>query len=575
MAARFADSQLRQTFDKCFNTVMPALRTLLLLSVFLSAGLCLTLLPGCNRESASSGIHFTDVAEQAGLHYVFTAGVKGGSTAPALTILQTIGNGCAFLDYNNDGSLDILLVGPKLALYKGDGRGKFTDATHETGIDKPRGHFLGCAVGDYDNDGFDDVYISGYRTGILLRNVKGKGFLDVTGDAGMKPQPWGTSCGWADLNGDGRLDLFVANYVQFGPDPKRYPQTCEPLACGPQQYRPERPTLYQNLGGGRFADISAASGLRAASGKGLGVAFADSEGDGRQDILVANDQMAGDLFRNDGQMRFTNVGVASGTAFGPDGRLQGGMGADWADYDGDGRLDAIVTTYQDQPKSLYHNDSDGLFRYVSQTVGIADPSKPFVAFGVKWLDYDNDGWPDILIANGNVDNHISVMFPDQHYRQTSVALHNVGGNRFINESNALGPALQKPIIGRGLATGDFDNDGRADALIVDSEGPPLLLHNQGAPVGNWIGFSLTGTGKSNRDALGARVTVEAGGRRQVKEAQTAGSYLSSSDRRLLFGLGTAKHIDRVTIRWPDGRTEALPPLATGQYHAVTEGRPGI
>ena len=538
--------------------------------VFLSA--VLGLLPGCGRDATTTpaGIRFVDVAKPAGIDYIFSTVIKEDKYALALTILETIGNGCAFLDYDNDGNLDILLVGPHLALFKGDGKGHFTDVTHQTGLDKPHGHFLGCAVGDYDNDGYEDIYISGYRTGLLLHNNHGKSFTDVTRAAGIHPEHWGTSCGWADFDGDGRLDLLVANYVQFGPDPLRYPQRCEPLACPPQNYRPELPTCYHNLGGGRFADISLSSGLHATEGKGLGVAFADYDGDGRPDILIANDEVAGDLFHNDGGLHFTNVGRASGTAFGPDGTVQGGMGADWADYDGDGQLDAVVTTYQDQPKSLYHNDGHGLFHNASQATRVFEASKPTVAFGVKWLDYDNDGWPDLLIANGNVDNHINVMFPDQRYRQRALVLHNAGGARFTDESAALGPDLQKPIVGRGLATGDFDNDGRIDALMVDSNGPPLLLHNQGGHVGHWLGLSLVGTGRSNRDAIGARVTLTAGGRTQVKEVQTAGSYLSASDKRLLFGLGAATHIDSLTVRWPDGRVQAMTGPQAGHYQTLRE-----
>lgn len=548
---------------------MPVIRAFSVLILF---SVAFVLLPGCRQSgtAAPTGIRFVDVAKPAGINYVFSAGIREDKDALPLTILETIGNGCAFLDYDHDGNLDILLVGPKMALFKGDGKGHFRDVTHQTGLDKWHDHFLGCAVGDYDNDGYDDLYLSGYRTGRLLHNDSGKSFTDVSHAAGIHPERWGTSCGWADLDGDGRLDLVIANYVQFGPDPLQYPQRCEPLACPPQDYRSERPTCYRNLGGGRFADVSVSSGLHVTEGKGLGVAFADYDGDGRPDILIANDEVAGDLFHNDGGLHFTNVGRASGTAFGPEGRVQGGMGADWADYNGDGRLDAVVATYQGQPKSLYCNDGRGLFHNGSQAAGIFEVSKPFVAFGIKWLDYDNDGRPDLMIANGNVDNHIDVMFPDQHYRQRALVLHNADGTHLTDESAALGPDLQKLIVGRGLATGDFDNDGRIDALMVDANGPPLLLHNQGGHVGHWLGLALVGTGRSNRDALGARVTLTAGGRTQVKEVQTAGSYLSASDKRLLFGLGEATRIDSLSIRWPDGRTQSVTGLQVGRYQAIRE-----
>lgn len=538
-------------------------------------------------------MQFVDVATQAGVARVYST--PGKPNVP-LTILQTIGHGGAFLDYDNDGNLDILLVDTRLTLYRGDGHGHFTDVTHETGLDRVHGHFLGCAVGDYDNDGYEDVYISGYRTGLLLHNeakqtapggsrgvkpgvpspTTARVFHDVTA-AGLQPQSWGTSCGFIDLDGDGLLDLVIANYVDFGPDPRRYIQLCEPLACPPQDYNPKRPTYYRNLGHGRFQDATRFSGLSASAGKSLGIAFADYDQDGRQDILFANDEVAGDLFHNNGSNVLENMGVAAGVAFGPEGRPHGGMGADWADYDGDGKPDAIVTTYANQPKSLYHNRGGGLFTDVTEPTGLGKITAPYVAFGVKWLDYDNDGWPDLMIANGNVDNNIAVMIPDQTYRQRTQLLRNTGGDsagkdiKFVDVSALAGKALQRPIVGRGLATGDFDNDGRIDVLIVENEGPVMLLHNEGGKVGAWVGLSLIGAGRSNRDALGARVTVEAGGRKLVREVQTAGSYLSSSDRRLLVGIGAATHVDRITVRWPDGREESFTGLETGRYHTLREG----
>jgi hypothetical protein len=480
--------------------------------------------------------------------------------------------------------LDVLLVGPRLALFRGDGRGRFADVSRATGIDTLSGQFLGCAVGDYDNDGFADLYISGYRTGRLLQNRRGRAFKDVTQAAGLTPQPWGSSCGFADLDRDGRLDLFVANYLKFGPDPLRYKQRCEPLTCGPEHYVQELPAFFRNHGGGRFEDASRTSGARpTAAGKGLGVAFADYDDDGDQDVILANDQMPGDLFHNDGSARFVNRGILSGTAFGPDCAPHGGMGVDWADYNNDGRLDAVVTTYAGQPTSLYRNEGKGLFYDVAScpgppNAGIGKPTQPYVGFGAKWLDFDNDGWPDLLIANGHVDNKVAQKYPDKSYRQPTQAFRNVGTTgpegevRFADVSDALGAALQRPIVGRGLASGDFDNDGRIDALVIDDDGPVLLLHNQGGAVGNWIGLKLIGSGRSNRDALGARVTLEAGGRTQVREVQTAGSYLSASDSRVHFGLGKATGVGRITVRWPDGQVQTLAGLAPNRYHTIQQGR---
>ena len=531
------------------------------------------------RAAPPSGVQFVDVARQAGIRYVFTI-----RDSRPLTILGSIGNGCAFLDYDNSGDLSVLLVGERLALYKGDGRGHFTDVTHRMGLDKLRGRFLGCAVGDYDNDGYDDIYLSGYQTGLLLHNEKGKGFKDVTVSAGLKPQPWGTSCGFADLSGEGRLDLVVANYVKFGP---RSTQLCRdedvPAGCPPVYYNPEMPVFYRNLGGGRFRDESQASGIGQAHGRGLAVAFADYDDSGRQSVLIANDDLPGDLFHNEGGGRFTNAGIRSGIALDANSRTHSGMGADWADYDGDGRLDAIVTTLEAQPKSLYRNEGGGLFRDVSERVGLDARAAPYITFGVKWLDYDNDGRPDLILASGHIEDNVARIVlrttadrPLNHYRLPTQVFHNDGAAtpwgeaKFTEVSGRMGRDLQRPIVGRGLAVGDFDNDGRVDALVVDSEGPPLLLHNQGGHVGHWLGLSLVGTGRSNRDAIGARVTLTAGGRTQVKEVQTAGSYLSASDKRLLFGLGAATHIDSLTVRWPDGRVQAMTGLQAGHYQTLRE-----
>ncbi len=530
-------------------------------------------------RATPSGVQFVDVARQAGLRYVFTI-----HDPRPLTILGSIGNGCAFLDYDNDGNLDILLVGERLALYKGDGRGHFTDVTHRMGLDRLHGRFLGCAVGDYDNDGYDDIYLSGYHTGLLLHNERGQGFRDVTRQAGLTAQPWGTSCGFADLSGGGRLDLVVLNYVRFGPHDYQH---CEdemvPAGCPPAYYTPEMPVYYRNLGGGRFRDESQASGIGRAHGRGLALAFADYDDSGRQSVLVANDNLPGDLFHNDGAAHFTNVGGRSGADLDAHGNTHSGMGADWADFEGDGRLGVIVTTLEAQPKSLYRNEGRGLFRDVSERAGLDAKAAPYITFGVKWLDYDNDGRPDLLMASGHIEDNIARIVirptperPINRYRLPTQVFHNDGPARlwgevhFSDVSARMGDALQKPIVGRGLAVGDFDNDGRVDALVVDSEGPPLLLHNQGGHVGNWLGLRLVGTGRSNRDALGARVTLTAGGRTQVKEVQTAGSYLSASDKRLLFGLGDAARVDAVTVRWLDGRVQSVTGFHAGCYQTIRE-----
>lgn len=522
---------------------------------------------------------FADVAAAAGLHYQWTvAGPR------PLNILQTIGNGCAFLDYDNSGHLSILLVGPKLALYKGDGHGHFTDVTHAMGLDKLSGHFLGCAVGDYDNDGYDDIYVSGYRTGLLLHNEKGKGFRDMTAAAGLKPQPWGTSAAFAEtVPGSGRLDLFVANYADFGPDPKKYAQLCDShglkTSCGPRYYTPIKGAFYKNLGNGRFTDISAAAGIAATSGRGLGVAFAPLAPGKPPSLAIANDEVAGDLLQpiSIGAIpKYTDIGTQAGTAFDRDGSIHGGMGTDWGDYDNDGKLDLFVATFQGEAKSFYHNEGDGLFNDVSYRVGLAQPTQAHVAFGCKLLDYDNNGWLDLMIANGHVQDNIHAIDSSTTYRQTLQLFQNSGssgGNPliFTEVSAQAGPAFRRPIVGRGLAVGDYDNDGKEDAVVVDSEGKPLLLHNESPNAGHWLSLRLVGT-KSNRDGYGALVTVTASpGMTQTRLCHADGSYLSSSDKRVHIGLGTATTAPSVSVRWPSGHTDILHNVAADHFYTLREG----
>lgn len=556
-----------------------------------------------SRKIPGVPARFSDVAETAGLHYRWV--VEGKRP---YNILQTIGNGCAFLDYDQDGNLDILLVGAPLALYKGDGHGHFTDVTHDTRLDRLKGHFLGVAVGDYDNDGYPDVYLSGYRTGVLLHNERGGGgrrsvvggfprgprtpdhralnprlFRDVTREAGLKPQPWGTSAAWAEtVPGSGRLDLFVANYARFGPQAD-IPQLCDfngvKSSCGPRYYHPIQGVLYHNLGQGRFADISASSGIAASSGRGLGVAFADLEGKGVPSLAIANDEMAGDFLvpRNtSGPPHYSNAGASSGIAFDRDGNKHGGMGADWGDYDNDGRLDLIVTTFQNEPKSLYHNEGNGQFSDLSYSVRLGAAAAPNVSFGCKFLDFDNDGRLDLMIASGHVQDNIEQIDSSTHYRQPVRLYHNElsgpGGKsvEYLEVSAGAGAAFQLPIVGRGLAIGDFDNDGKMDALVVDSEGKPLLLHNETVTANHWLGVRLIGV-RCSRDGYGALLTARFAGRSLLRACHADGSYLSSSDPRVHFGLGSATQVDTLTVRWPDGHQDVLHNLPADRYFTVREG----
>jgi hypothetical protein len=539
---------------------------------------------GCHSGKAGAGAGtkahdalFRDVAQSAGIRYEWVI-----PDQRPLNILQTIGNGCAFLDYDGDGNLDILLVGPKIALYRGDGQGHFTDVTAQVGLDRLQGHFLGCAVGDYDNDGFPDLYLTAYRGGTLLHNLGGKRFEDVTATAGITPQPWGTSAAFIEtVPRSGRLDLVVGNYAQFSHDPGIL-QLCPQktvngasimTSCGPRQYTPLKAVIFHNRGNGAFAS---AESLSMASGRDLGVAGCDYDGSGRQAIAFANDEITGDLMQNSGHGTFKNIGAGAGVAYDRDGNIHGGMGVDWGDYDNDGRFDLLVTTFQNEAKSLYHNEPGGAFTDASYPSGLGAATYPNVGFGCKFLDYDNDGWLDIAIANGHVQDNIADIDVGTSYRQTLQLFRNQGPGdgghvTFEDVSRRAGPDFQRKIVGRGLATGDYDNDGRIDLLVVDSEGKPLLLHNEVKTPGHWLGVRLIGA-RSNRDGYGAILTAQVGERKLVRLCHADGSYMSSSDPRVHFGLGAASQVSKLTVRWPSGHVDSLTALPADRYITIREGK---
>lgn len=550
------------------NSRPVALLALIILSLFALCGGCSKPPPsaapqgGAVSEAVAEGVRFVNVAAAAGLKYRWEAPARR-----PLTILDSIGNGCAFLDYNNDGNLDILLVGSKLALYQGDGKGRFTDATAEAGLASLTGRFLGCAVGDYDNDGYPDVYISGYQTTLLLHNLGGRRFEDVTGAAGLQPQSWGTSAAFADVDGDGKLDLYVGNYVHFDSSSQ---QLCKTngidSSCPPGIYDGVAGRLYRNLGGGRFADATREWGLQNSPGKTLGVAFADFDGSGKQSLALANDEVPGALYQNKGGA-FANIGATAGIAYSSVGQPHAGMGQDWGDYDNDGKLDLTVMTFASELKPVYHNAGNRLFIDASSQLGLSNVTIPYVAFGVKWLDADNDGWLDIMMTNGHTADNIAETGQAYTYREPTLFLKNEAGSRFNRVSL---PDLDKPIVGRGLAAGDYDNDGRIDALVVDSEGEVLLLHNETPPKGRWLTLRLIGT-TGNRDGYGATVTLETATRKLTRHCHADGSYLSSSDPRVHFGLGAETVAKKITVRWSNGKTQTLENVTSNKIVVVKEG----
>ena len=545
------------------------------ISALLAALACLLMAGGCDRtlsEPKSNGKPktpgqplFRDMAAAAGIDFRFAIPGKR-----PINILQAMGGAAAFLDYDNDGWLDVLLMSQRVALYRNE-RGRFTDVTSGMGLSGlPSQWWMGCAVGDYDNDGFDDLYLSAYRGGVLLRNRAGKSFADVSAAAGIPAQKWGTACSFGDYDTDGKLDLFIGNYVKFGPNSV---QLCKVKAtetsCSPTVYEAEKPKLYRNQGGGRFLDVTADLGVLEATGKVLGSIFFDADGSGRQSIYLGNDEVSSDLLLNTGK-RFKNVGEEAGVAYTESGKPYGGMGVDYADIDLDGRMDFVVGTFSLENKLVLLNQGKGMFLDLSQQMGIAEPMRPYLTFGTRLFDYDNDGDQDVIFANGYIADNVAEYEPNRTYREPTLLFRNEAGKSFTDMRAEAGPDLRRDIVGRALATGDYDNDGRVDVLVADAEGAPLLLHNETPGPGSYLSIRLVG-GKSNRNGYGAIVTVEADGKKQVHVCHSDGSYLAASDSRIHAGLGAAKSA-KVTVRWPAGGTDTLTVDRLNRRVTIHEGR---
>ncbi|MBM3457971.1 MAG: CRTAC1 family protein, partial [Armatimonadetes bacterium] len=452
---------------------------------------------------------------------------------------------------------------PLCALFRNEGNGKFQRVPDAAGLTL-RGYWMGAATADYNGDGHTDLFLSGYRTAALFQNT-GEQFVRVP--LPFPPDHWGTSAAFLDYDRDGRLDLYVGCYVRFGPDT---PQLCDfggvQAACSPSHYDPQLGHLYHNEGNGRFRDATRDAGLDRSHGKTLGVAVADFNRDGKTDLYLANDGMPGDLFVNEGD-RFTEQGLESGTAFAGSGQEQAGMGVDWGDYNEDGFPDLFVTTFQHEPSSLYLNSGKGYFRETAYPMGVGSPTTERLGFGARFLDADNDGLLDLLIANGHVQDAIARMQPGVAYAQP-IQFFRFDGRRFQEAAGPGVAALAPPLVGRAVAVGDYDDDGRVDALVTHLEGSPRLLRNETTPAGNWVRFRLDGR-PGARDATGARLTIRIGGRRLTRFAGTSGGYLSCSDSRVSVGLGSARQVDELEVFWPDGTASSHRDLEGGREHTVS------
>ncbi len=526
---------------------------------------------------------FVDITPASGIRFNYLA-----SHTPKHYLPETMGPGVALFDYDNDGRLDIFVVNgaplqdptpkgsvPQKAgptywnrLFHQKPDGTFEDATEKAGL-QGVGYGMGVAVGDYDNDGFEDLYVTAYGGNKLYHNNGDGTFTDVTEKAGVAGSGWSTSAAWVDLDNDGLLDLVVLRYLQWDFDDIWCGEHKEGYRayCHPDLFQPIAPLVYHNDGNGHFTEVSKEIGL-SKPGKGLGIALADYDRDGHIDLFVANDSMVEFLYHNKGDGTFEEVGLFSEVAVDGDGRTYAGMGVDFADYNNDGFPDLIITALANQRYALYLNGRDSSFSYASFISGVARATMTHSGWGVRFLDYDNDGWKDLLIAQGHDLDTVELSYPNLHYREPMLLLRN-NGKEFVDVSAASGDVFSKPWLGRGMAIGDIDNDGRLDAVVATNDGPIHILHNETPTQNHWLLLKLVGH-KSNRDAIGAEVKLVTAKGLQFDTVSTAGSYLSSSDKRVHFGLGSESAAQSIEIRWPSGIPQVLKNVRADQVLTVDE-----
>jgi enediyne biosynthesis protein E4 len=526
--------------------------------------------------------NFVDVTRQVGVDFLHQA-----PHSPRKYLLETMGSGVALFDYDNDGRLDLFLVNgapfsdfvpkgtipqktePKYwnRLYRQKSDGAFEDVTEKAGL-AGVGYGMGVAVGDYDNDGHQDIYVTALGGNRLYHNNGDGTFTDVTEKAGVAGNGWSTSAAWAELNNTGFLDLVVLRYIHWDwddvfcgpPDNRGY--------CHPDVFQPISMLVYRNNGDGTFTEESHKLGLDKPA-KALGIAISDYDRDGHPDIFVANDSMLEYLFRNKGNGTFEEVALEAGVAANADGQTFAGMGVDFSDYDNDGWPDIAVTDLANQNYAIYHNSGNGTFTYDSVATRVGEITALHSGWGMRFMDYDNDGWKDLFIAQGHDLDTIEKSFPELHYREAPMLLRNVGGKRFVDVGSSSGDLFRQKWVGRGLAIGDIDNDGRLDVVISENGGPAHILMNHTQTNHHWIGFKLVGH-KSNRDGIGAVIRVDTSAGSQWYTVTTTSSYLSASDVRAHFGMGADTHAKAVEIRWPSGIVQKLSDLAADRYVTVEE-----
>jgi len=545
----------------------------------LASASALPRLDGWAPTSPTAGFGLVDVTLQAGIQFHHNSGAYGGKLLP-----ETLGSGCAFLDYDGDGWQDIILIngmdwpGHKrqrttLRLYRNNRNGTFSDVTRKAGLDVEV-YGMGVAVGDYNNDGFPDILVTSVGQNRLFRNT-GKGtFLEVTRSSGLAGrQGFSTSALWFDFDRDGLLDLFVCNYVKWSPEHDVF---CSLDAkhksyCTPEAYRGETCWLFRNRGDGTFEDVTAKSGLFDSSSKSLGAAIVDYDRDGWPDLLVANDTQPNKLYRNMHDGTFKDVAVEAGIAFSAEGKARAGMGVDVADFNNSGTVGVAITNFDNEMTGLYRAVGNGTYEDVSMQAGIGLASKNSLGFGCAFLDGNLDGALDLLVANGHIDETVRNIRGNVGYAQPPQFFLNDGKGKFRDVASELGTEFNQPKVGRGLAYGDFDRDGDLDILMTTNNGPAFLFRNDQSSGNKSIRFRLVGT-KSNRDAIGAAVRIFHGGGAQLRLVKSGSSYLSQSELPVTFGLGRQDGIERAVINWPSGRVEEFKSLAAGRTYECVEGK---
>lgn len=537
--------------------------------------------PSPTPPRPSGPIEFTDITTEAGIRFKHNSGAFGKKYLP-----ETIGAGGAFLDYDNDGWQDILLVNSMdwpenkkrksfPALYHNNKDGTFTDVTQQAGLGVEM-YGIGVAVADYDNDGNDDIYITCVGPNRLFRNLGGGKFADVTARAGTGDPGFSTSAAWFDFDNDGKLDLFVGNYVDWTVETDKY---CTLDAknksyCTPQTYKGQSASLYHNRGNGTFENVTAKAGVADPAGKTLGVALFDYDDDGWMDLFVANDTEPNKLYRNNHNGTFTDNAVIAGVAFSESGTARAGMGVDAADYDGSGKQSVVIGNFTNESIALYHNDGSGLFTDEAPASGIGKVSAQSLTFACFFFDYDLDGWLDVFAANGHVSDDISVVQPTVKYAQPPHLFRNRGKKKFEEVTSKLGRAMNRAIVGRGAAYGDFDNDGDLDLLLTTNNGPARLLRNDNANQNDLLRVKTVGA-KANRDGIGAKVVVKTSKGKTISGmVRTGSSYCSQSELPLTFGLGKPEEGTTLTIEisWPGGQKESIANIKPNQSVVVMEGK---